>query len=144
MLIVGLFGAPELLLSSPLQHLKQPLPIVVNRVNQVNGIIDEPLFDHVVEEGLAGERRARIDLDQPALELLVEDHVEPVQVEAVRVEGDIVLRRNQTLQTDLLDLIPNLRIPVDFKVLCERLAKSRKTDLRSTVNSILLVAIVIL
>ena len=144
MLIVGLFGAPELLLSSPLQHLKQPLPIVVNRVNQVNGIIDEPLFDHVVEEGLAGERRARIDLDQPALELLVEDHVEPVQVEAVRVEGDIVLRRNQTLQADLLDLIPNLRIPVDFKVLCERLAKSRKTDLRSTVNSILLVAIVIL
>ena len=144
MLIVGLLGAPELLLSSPLQHLKQPLPIVVNRVNQVNGIIDEPLFDHVVEEGLAGERRARIDLDQPALELLVEDHVEPVQVEAVRVEGDIVLRRNQTLQADLLDLIPNLRIPVDFKVLCERLAKSRKTDLRSTVNSILLVAIVIL
>ena len=128
MLIISLLSTSELLLRSPFQNLKQALPIIINRVNQVNSIIDKPLFDHIIQKRLTGERRTGIDLNQPALEILIENNIKSVQIKAIRIERNVVLRSDQRLKADLLDLVPNLGVPVDFQVLCERLAECGQAD----------------
>jgi len=142
-LIVSGLCRAKLILGTPLEHLKKSLPIVVNRIDQVNRVVYQPLLDHVIQQCLAGEGRTRIYFDQPALEVFVKDHVKAIQVEAVRVKCYIVLRGDQGFQADLLDLGPNLVFPVDLEIFSEGLAQSRKTDFGASIDSVLLIAIVV-
>ena len=94
MLIIRCLRIAELFLSSALEHLKEALSIVIDRIYQVNRVINQPLLDHIVQKSLTWQSRARINLNQPALKILVEDYIEAIQIEAVRVERYVILSCN--------------------------------------------------
>ena len=62
MLITGRLRDAKLFSGPSLEHLEEALSVEVNRVDQVDGVVDESLLDHIIEEGVARERWTGIDL----------------------------------------------------------------------------------
>ncbi len=49
-------------------------------------------------------------LDQPHLQVFVQQHVEAEDLKSVRIVGDVFLTRAQRLQHTVLDFVPDARI----------------------------------
>ena len=54
-------------------------------IQQLEGILDDVLFDFVIEGGVGGEGRRLVDFDEPGPEVLVDHDVEAEDLEAHRV-----------------------------------------------------------
>ena len=91
MLIARRLCCSKLFLGSSLKHLKQSFPVEVYRVDQIYGVVYESLFDHIVKEGVTGERRTCINLYEPALQVFIQDDIETVEIKTIRIEGYIIL-----------------------------------------------------
>lgn len=144
MLVRLSLGSSKFFLRPAFEHLKETLSVEINWIDQVDGVVNQPLLDQVIQEGVAGEGRTRIDLQEPPLHVFVENHIEPVQVEAIWVKSDIVLRCHQRLKADLLDLGPANVVPVDVQIFDECLFESGEADLGASIDPVLLIAVVIL
>ena len=100
---------PLLLPDPPVQNLEHPLPVEIDRVHHVDYVVDQLLLYQVVQNVVPRERGAAVDLQQVALQVVVDYDVVPEQLEAIRVARDVLLAGDQTLEDDLLHLHPDLR-----------------------------------
>lgn len=92
------------LLPSPFDYLQQSLSVVRNWRYDFHDIIDQLLFDDLIQHKLFLQRRRRVDFEQPALEVRIQEDIIPKQFETVGVLRNGVHASYQRLQDYLLNL----------------------------------------
>jgi hypothetical protein len=95
---------PTLAGQPPLQHAQQRLPVERHGVDELHEPPHDPRLDLAIQGGVERERGRRVDLEDPDLQIRIEDHVETEELEAVDAVRDGVLDREERHEHHLLHL----------------------------------------
>ena len=138
--------ASEILVDAPLQDLKEAFPIEIRHIHQIHYVIYQLRLDHIIEYGVPGERGARVDFDEPALQVGVNKDVIAEELKGARIVLHVILACNQGFDDDLANLRPDGFFPGHTGGLVDTLFQGRERDLCTTIESILrtLLALLIL
>mmetsp|Transcript_7702 Transcript_7702/g.13384 ORF Transcript_7702/g.13384 Transcript_7702/m.13384 type:complete len:213 (+) Transcript_7702:322-960(+) len=88
-------------LQAALQDGHQRVAVVRQRGHQRHGVADQRVLHLVVQSIVSIHLWRSIHLDEPRLEVGVEEDVVPEQLKRIGLEGHMILHRHQALQNDL-------------------------------------------